>query len=133
MKYFSASLFSAVVAALMLLQLLPSSLAFSPAIASLSSTSTSASPLSSSRVSSSTQLFEKISDQRRKQLGIGEGEDEYDLGKALENNTDPLISKIIAGSFILAMIALLVVGVIIPYTTDYGEGVCNPLLTAGRC
>lgn len=79
------------------------------------------------------QLHEKISDKRRKQLGIGEGEDEYDLGVALNTNTDPLISKIIAGSFILVMISLLVVGVIIPYTTDYGEGVCNPILTQGRC
>lgn len=50
-----------------------------------------------------------------------------------DNNTDPLISKIIAGSFILVMIALLTVGLIIPLTTDYGEGVCNPVLTAGRC
>ena len=34
-----------------------------------------------------TELFERISEKRRKQLGIGEGEDEYDLGKALETNT----------------------------------------------
>jgi hypothetical protein len=80
-----------------------------------------------------TRLYERISDKRRKQLGIGEGEDEYDLGMALNNNTDPFISKLIAGSFILVMISLLVLGVIIPYTTDFGEGVCNPLLTAGRC
>ena len=60
-------------------------------------------------------------------------EDEYDLDVALENNTDPLISKIVAGSLILTMIALLIVGLVIPLTTDYGEGVCNPLLTGGRC
>jgi len=78
-------------------------------------------------------LYEKISDKRRKQLGIGEDEDEYDLGIALDTNTDPLITKIIAGSLILVIIALLFAGVIIPVTTDYGEGVCNPLLTGGRC
>ena len=76
---------------------------------------------------------DKFTRQRREQLGIGEEDDEYDLYQALNVNTDPLISKIIAGSFILAMIALLVVGVIVPSTTDYGEGVCNPILTQGRC
>lgn len=125
----TTSSLTTLVAALMLL-LLPSSLAFSSSMASLSSATRS---LDASNQISSTQLFERISDKRRKQLGIGEGEDEYDLGKALENNTDPLISKIIAGSFILVMITLLVVGVIVPYTADYGEGVCNPILTAGRC
>jgi hypothetical protein len=80
-----------------------------------------------------TVLNERITDKRRKQLGITGDEDEYDLGVALENSTDPLISKIIAGSLILAILALLVAGVIIPSTTDYGEGVCNPILTAGRC
>jgi hypothetical protein len=34
---------------------------------------------------------------------------------------------------IATIFALLVVGVIIPSLTDYGEGVCNPILTAGRC
>ena len=82
---------------------------------------------------SKTQLFERFTEQRKKQLGIIDGDDEYDLGMALENNTDPLISKLVAGSFILVMISLLVVGVVIPYTADYGEGVCNPLATAGRC
>lgn len=82
---------------------------------------------------SSTALFEKISDKRRKQLGIGEDEDEYDLSVALDQNTSPLITKIIAGSLIIAIIGLLVAGIIIPATTDYGEGVCNPLLTGGRC
>jgi hypothetical protein len=78
-------------------------------------------------------LKEKISKKRRDQLGIGEGEDEYDLDVALTNNTDPLISKIIAGSFILVMVSLLLVGVVLPSLTDYGEGVCNPILSAGRC
>eukprot|EP00977_Amphora_coffeiformis_P010798 scaffold2519_cov168-Amphora_coffeaeformis.AAC.35 len=80
-----------------------------------------------------TTLFQKISKERRQQLGIQDDEDEYDLDFALDNNTDPLISKIIAGSLIVTMIALLTAGVIIPYTTDYGEGVCNPILTGGRC
>lgn len=75
----------------------------------------------------------RFSDERRQKLGINEDDDEYDLDLALENNTDPLISKIVAGSFIVTMIGLLVVGLIIPYTTDYGEGVCNPILTSGRC
>jgi len=76
----------------------------------------------------------QISKKRREQLGIIEGEDEYDLDYALDNNTDPFITKIIAGSFILAILALLVFGVIVPnYLTDYGEGVCNPIRNAGRC
>lgn len=74
----------------------------------------------------------RISKERRKELGIGDDEDEYDLGKALDTNTDPLITKIIAGSLIVAILGLLIAGVIIPATTDY-EGACNPLLTAGRC
>mmetsp|Transcript_10266 Transcript_10266/g.14509 ORF Transcript_10266/g.14509 Transcript_10266/m.14509 type:complete len:153 (-) Transcript_10266:141-599(-) len=76
---------------------------------------------------------DKISSKRRKQLGIADDEDEYDLGYALEQNTDDLISKIVAGSFILVIIALLVVGVVVPSLTDYGEGVCNPIQNAGRC
>jgi len=93
----------------------------------------SASPIH--RPTSSTQplYMAKISKKRRDELGIGDDEDEYDLYKALDTNTDPLITKIIAGSLILAIIGLLVAGVIIPATTDYGEGVCNPLLTGGRC
>ena len=75
----------------------------------------------------------KMKADRRKKLGLYDDADEYDLGVALENNTDPFISKVIAGSLILAILALLVVGVIIPATTDYGEGVCNALLTGGRC
>lgn len=74
----------------------------------------------------------KFTDERRKQLGIVD-EDEYDLGVALEANTDPLISKIIAGSLIVVLVGLLVAGVVIPSLTDYGEGVCNPILTQGRC
>ena len=74
-----------------------------------------------------------ISKKRRQQLGIPDGEDEYDLDKALETNTDPLISKIISGSLIVAILLLLVVGVIVPYLTDYGEGVCSPIQNGGRC
>lgn len=86
----------------------------------------------SSRSSSNSRLYEKISRKRREQLGIGDDQDEYDLGQALETNTDPLITKIVAGSFIVVVIALLVVAIVIPATTDYG-GACNPLLTGGRC
>lgn len=75
----------------------------------------------------------RISDKRRKQLGIADNEDEYDLGLALQANTDDTISKIVAGSFIIAMIALLVAGIVIPATTDYGDGVCNALARGGRC
>lgn len=75
----------------------------------------------------------QISDERRNQLGIPDDEDEYDLGVALNANTDPLITKIIAGSFILVVVALLVAGIILPSLTDYGDGVCNPIKTAGRC
>ena len=104
------------------------SLAFAPRPTILS-TSNFAEPLARK----STTLFRKISSERRKQLGILDTEDEYDLDYALNNNTDDTISKVVAGSFILVMIALLVVGLIIPYTTDYGDGVCNPILNQGRC
>lgn len=70
---------------------------------------------------------------RRKKLGISDDEDEYDLDKALDANTDPLITKIIAGSLIVAILGLLVVGVIVPSLTDYGEGVCSPIQNGGRC
>ena len=118
-----------------MLHLLPTISAFSPSSAKRASLARTASFTfqPTAPIATTTQLYERISDKRRKQLGIGKGEDEYDLDVALNTNTDPLISKIIAGSFILVMIALLVVGVIIPYTTDYGEGVCNPILTQGRC
>ena len=75
----------------------------------------------------------KMTRARRKKLGVNDNEEEYDLEMALDNSTDPLITKIIAGSLILSITALLVAGLIIPLTTDYGEGVCNPLLTSGRC
>lgn len=74
-----------------------------------------------------------IDQKRRKQLGISEDEDEYDLDVALSANTDAGITKIIAGSFILVMIALLVVGLVIPSITDYGDGVCSPIQNGGRC
>ncbi|GMH68823.1 hypothetical protein TrRE_jg711 [Triparma retinervis] len=41
---------------------------------------------------------------------------EYDLDQALNNNTDPFITKVIAGSLIVVILGLLVVGVIIPLT-----------------
>ena len=68
---------------------------------------------------------EKISKERRAQLGINADEDEYDLYYALDQNTDPIITKVIAGSFILVMIALLVYAVVIPSLTVYDEGVCR--------
>jgi hypothetical protein len=84
---------------------------------------------------SDSRLFvrDKLTKERRQKPGVADDEDEYDLGRALNANTDPLISKIIAGSFILVMITLLVVGVVLPSITDYGEGVCNPIVTKGRC
>jgi hypothetical protein len=75
----------------------------------------------------------KMTNERRKKLGVNDDEDEYDLDMALNNNTDPIITKIIAGSLIVSIMALLIYGIVIPATTDYGEGVCNPLLTGGRC
>ena len=75
----------------------------------------------------------KMTAQRRKQLGIADDEDEYDLERALQNNTDPFITKLIAGSFILVVLGLLIVGVIMPSLTDYGDGVCSPIQNAGRC
>lgn len=75
----------------------------------------------------------KITSKRRNQLGIADDEDEYDLERALENNTDPFISKLVAGSLIVVILGLLIVGVVIPSLTDYGEGVCSPIQNAGRC
>jgi hypothetical protein len=75
----------------------------------------------------------KLTSERRRKLGIADDEDEYDLDRALGSNTDPFISKLIAGSLIMVLLGLLIVGVVIPSFTDYGEGVCNPILTAGRC
>jgi len=75
----------------------------------------------------------KISQKRRQQLGINDDEDEYDLYFALDQNTDPFITKLIAGSLILVLVGLLVAGVVVPSLTDYGEGVCSPIQNAGRC
>ena len=62
--------------------------------------------------SSSSALRLRIDQKRRDELGISDDEEEYDLGVALSNNTDAGITKIIAGSFILVMVALLVVGLV---------------------
>mmetsp|Transcript_11792 Transcript_11792/g.17294 ORF Transcript_11792/g.17294 Transcript_11792/m.17294 type:complete len:128 (-) Transcript_11792:1040-1423(-) len=75
----------------------------------------------------------KINRKRREQLGIADDEDEYDLGAALDSNTDPFITKVVAGSFILVMITLLILGVVVPSITDYGEGICSPIQNGGRC
>jgi hypothetical protein len=75
----------------------------------------------------------KYSEQRRKKMGLGDGDDEeYDLDVALSQNTDSTITKVIAGSFILTIFALLYVGIIQPALNPV-EGVCNPILTQGRC
>jgi len=60
----------------------------------------------------SSSLLRAINNKRRKELGLPDDADEYDLDVALNNNTDAGITKIIAGSFILVMIALLVVGLV---------------------
>jgi len=75
----------------------------------------------------------QIRSDRRKQLGIPDDADEYDLDAALNNNTDDFISKVVAGSFIVAVIVLLVAGIIIPATADLGDEVCKPILNGGRC
>jgi hypothetical protein len=75
----------------------------------------------------------KITSQRWNQLGIADDEDEYDLDKALENNTDPFISKLVDGSLIVVLLGLLIVGVVIPSLTYYGEGVCSPIQNGRRC
>jgi hypothetical protein len=85
------------------------------------------------KISENEVYNKKISDKRRRELGIADDEDEYDLDIALDNSTDPFITKVIAGSLILSITALLIAGIIIPATTDYGEGVCNALLSGGRC
>ena len=122
--------------ALLGISFLKMSLAFSPINTSLSRTHRSVTEsvtFLNAKRKEQPQIGKTISGSRRKQLGIGEGEDEYDLGVALDVNTDPFITKVIAGSLIVAIIALLVAGIIIPATTDYGEGVCRPILTGGRC
>ena len=77
-------------------------------------------------------LQARLSKKRQNQLGVDEDED-YDLSLALDGNTDPFITKVIAGSLIVVIFTLLFVGVIQPLTAEYDEGICNPLLTAGRC
>ena len=74
----------------------------------------------------------KMNVARRKKLGVNDDEEEYDLEMALDNSTDPFITKVIAGSLILSILTLLIFGIVIPATTDYGNA-CNPLLTGGRC
>ncbi|KAL3776809.1 hypothetical protein ACHAW5_006228 [Stephanodiscus triporus] len=64
------------------------------------------------RASSSSPLLRAINQKRRRELGLPDDADEYDLDVALNNNTDAGITKIVAGSFILVMIALLVVGLV---------------------
>lgn len=66
-------------------------------------------------------------------MGLGDGDnEEYDLDVALSQNTDSTISKVIAGSFIFTIFALLWIGIIKPALNPV-EGMCNPLLTQGRC
>ena len=74
----------------------------------------------------------KYSKERRNKLGLGDDDDEYDLDVALSQNTDSTITKVIAGSFILTVFALLFVAIIQPALNPV-EGMCNPLLTQGRC
>ena len=88
---------------------------------------------STSSTSSTKLEMAKFTNSQRKKYGMNEEDDEYDLDMALDQNTDPIITKIIAGSFIVAVLALLVAGVIIPSLTDYGEGVCSPIQNGGRC
>mmetsp|Transcript_17652 Transcript_17652/g.17086 ORF Transcript_17652/g.17086 Transcript_17652/m.17086 type:complete len:156 (-) Transcript_17652:11-478(-) len=74
-----------------------------------------------------------FTNERREKLGLDDQDDEYDLDVALNQNTDPLITKLIAGSLILVVMALLVAGIVVPSITDYGEGVCSPIQNGGRC
>lgn len=75
-----------------------------------------------------------LSASRRRQLGVADNEEEYDLSVALDANTDPFITKLIAGSAILVILVLLIAAVVVPGLSDYGgEGVCVPILTGGRC
>ena len=75
----------------------------------------------------------KISVNTRSKWGMNDEDEEYDLEMALDNSTDPFITKVVAGSLIVSIFTLLIVAIIIPATTDYGEGVCQPLLNGGRC
>mmetsp|Transcript_50782 Transcript_50782/g.99277 ORF Transcript_50782/g.99277 Transcript_50782/m.99277 type:complete len:146 (-) Transcript_50782:261-698(-) len=97
---------------------------------------TTKTPLAAFRRNSSAEdpsAGKRISKSRREELGMEDEDDEYDLDTALNNNTDPFITKVIAGSLIVAILALLVVGVVVPSITDYGEGVCSPIQNGGRC
>jgi hypothetical protein len=87
----------------------------------------------SSKSHKSFVLMARLSDKRKKELGVADDEDEYDLSQALNANTDPLITKLIAGSLILVILGLLTVAVIIPLTSETVDGLCNPILNAGRC
>ncbi|GMH70277.1 hypothetical protein TrLO_g1625 [Triparma laevis f. longispina] len=128
-----------VIQTLLLLAFLPHTIAFhtQPSLtfpnSNPTSLTSSARSLTFSRSSPLQQLFSKrINDKRRKELGIADDEEEYDLGVALERNTDPFITKVIAGSLIVTILGLLIVGVVMPLLSDTG-GMCNPALNAGRC
>ena len=77
-------------------------------------------------------LFAKLYKDRRDELGLRDQDDEYDPDYALDVGTDPFITKVIAGSFIVALQALLVVGIVQPALFPV-EGECNPLLSGGGC
>ena len=135
MKSFSA-VSVLVVAIIVLSSVFLSTDAFSPSVVNFKTNYQSPSVMfarQARKISENEVYNKKISDKRRRELGIADDEDEYDLDIALDNSTDPFITKVIAGSLILSISALLVAGIIIPATTDYGEGVCNALLTGGRC
>jgi hypothetical protein len=85
------------------------------------------------KVAKSSVLFARLSDKRKKELGVADDEDEYDLGQALNANTDPFITQLLAGSFILVILGLLTFAVIIPLSSDAGDGLCNPIMNGGRC
>lgn len=111
---------------------------FVNSLSSVSSVAVDPTSTTTKTTSTKTELFARLpkgglSDARRKELGVSDDEDEYDLDVALNANTDPLITKIIAGSAILAILSLLVVGVVIPSLADFGDGVCVPIQNGGRC
>jgi hypothetical protein len=124
-----------VVAGFVLLVNLPQTSAFSPihSVTTKNSFCTTILDAQPRKIKDNDVPIRKMTEARRKKLGIADDEDEYDLDFALENNTDPFITKVISGSLIVAILGLLIAGVVIPATTDYGEGVCNTILTGGRC
>jgi hypothetical protein len=85
------------------------------------------------KVATSSVLNARLSDKRKQELGVADDEDEYDLGQALNANTDPFITQLLAGSFILVILGLLTFAVIIPLSSDAGDGLCNPIMNGGRC